>query len=185
MQNKEHGFFKKYGRIILEYGSYVLLIVAVVYLIPQFVLEKIAVSGTSMQNTLQDGDQVLIEKVSRYFDGPERFDIIVFTKQHGTGEKKYIKRVIGLPGETVQIIDQVIFINGEPLTENYGLDEMRRAGIAADGLTLGEGEYFVLGDHRSISSDSREETVGVVKKSEIDGVVVFRIYPWDKIGTVD
>lgn len=171
--------------VILEYAFYLFVIVFILYLAPTFLMEKIAVDGTSMQDSLQDGEQVLIEKVSRYFDGPKRFDIIVFTKKTSKTEKVYIKRVIGMPGDKIQIIGDVIFVNDQVLPEDYGKDAMRTEGIAAEPIVLSEGEYFVLGDHRSISVDSRSENVGIVKKSEIDGVVILRIYPFDKFGEVD
>lgn len=171
--------------VILEYGVYLFVIVFILYLAPNFLLEKIVVDGTSMQDSLQDEEQVLIEKISRYFDGPDRFDIIVFTKKNASTEKVYIKRVIGMPGDKVQIVDNVIYINDQVLPEEYGKNAMLTEGIAAEPIVLGDDEYFVLGDHRSVSIDSRDARVGVVKKSEIDGVVVLRIYPFKKFGKVD
>lgn len=170
---------------ILEYGVYLFIIVFVLFLAPKYLMEKILVDGTSMENSLYDQEQVLIEKVSRYFDGPERFDIIVFTKNHGTYTKTYIKRVIGLPGESVMILGDRIFINGKEIAEDFGKDPMDYAGIAAEPVLLGEDEYFVLGDNRLVSVDSRDYKVGVVKKEELDGVVVLRVAPWSSFGTVD
>lgn len=169
---------------ILEYGIYALILVAVVFAVPNYLLEKILVDGTSMETTLLNEEHVLIEKVSRYFGGPDRFDIVVFQKNAGNTQKTYIKRVIGLPGESVQIIGSTIYINGIPLEEQYGKDPIEDAGIAKEGIVLGEEEYFVLGDNRSVSIDSRDSRVGIVKKSELDGVVILRIYPFQKFGTV-
>ena len=90
-----------------------------------------------------------------------------------------------MPGDTIQILSDVIFINGEILEENYGKDAMLTDGIAHEPIVLGEDEYFVLGDHRSVSVDSRSAKVGVVKKSELDGVVVLRVFPFDAFGKVD
>lgn len=171
--------------LLFEYGFYLFVVVFILYLAPNFLMEKIVVDGTSMQDSLQNGEQVLIEKVSRYFDGPDRFDIIVFTKKTAKAEKVYIKRIIGMPGDKVQIVGNNIFINDQILPESYGKNAMLTEGIAAEPLVLGEDEYFVLGDHRSVSVDSRSENVGVVKKNEIDGVVVLRIYPFAKFGKVD
>ena len=170
--------------VLLEYGIYLFLLVFALRIAPAYLLEKIAVEGTSMENTLFNDEHLLIEKVSRYLDGPDRFDIIVFTKNHGTYNKTYIKRVIGLPGETVQIIGSTIYINGEPLTESYGKDPISFSGTASELLQLGEGEYFVLGDNRKVSVDSRDAKVGLVKKEELDGVVILRISPWASFGTV-
>lgn len=175
----------KKQKTILEYGIYLVILIAVFFLVPRFVLEKISVDGYSMEDTLQNEEYVLIEKVSRYFTDPDRFDIVVFQKYNGTKNKTYIKRVIGLPGESVQIIGSTIYINGKPIEENYGKDPITDAGIAGDGIILGKDEFFVLGDNRAVSIDSRDSRVGIVKKSELDGVVILRIYPFNKIGFVD
>ena len=169
----------------LEYAFYLFLLVFVLFLAPKYVMEKILVDGSSMENSLYDGETLLMEKVSRYFNGPDRFDIVVFTKNHGTYTKTYIKRIIGLPGETVQIIEDRIFINGEELEEDFGKDPMDSAGIAAEPILLGEGEYFVLGDNRRVSVDSRSKAVGTVTKDELDGVVFFRVTPFSTFGKVE
>lgn len=185
MQNKILSMLREKKKVILEYGCYLFIVVFVLFLAPTFLMEKILVDGDSMQNSLEDGDQVLIEKVSRYFAGPDRFDVVVFTKKRGSTEKVYIKRIIGMPGEEIRIVGDQIFINGELLEEDFGKDSMLTAGIAADSITLGPDEYFVLGDHRSISADSRNANVGVVKKSELDGVVFLRVFPFNDFGKVD
>lgn len=175
---------RKKKSVFLEYAIYLLILVFVLFLAPNYLMEKYLVDGTSMENSLHDGEQVLIEKVSRYFTGPERFDIVVFTKNHGTYTKTYIKRVIGLPGETVQIIDNRIFINGEELSEEFGKNPMESAGMASEPVVLGENEYFVLGDNRKVSADSREKSIGTVKKEELEGVVFLRIAPFSAFGKV-
>ncbi len=172
-------------RLFLEYGIYAALIVLAVFITPKYLMEKIVVDGGSMENTLQDQELVLIEKISRYFDGPERFDIVVFTRNHSYYQKTYIKRVIGLPGETVQIKGSTIYINGEPLEEDFGKDPIVHAGIAENIIILEKGEYFVLGDNRSVSMDSRDENIGKIKKEELDGVVFLRISPWSAFGRVE
>jgi len=168
-----------------EYAFYVFIIVFVLFLAPKYLMEKILVDGSSMEKSLYDGEQVLIEKVSRHFDGPERFDVVVFTKNHGTYTKTYIKRVIGLPGETVQIIGSRILINGEELEEEFGKDPIEDAGIASEPILLGEGEYFVLGDNRRVSLDSRDRAVGAVSIDELDGVVILRVAPFSAFGKVE
>jgi len=175
---------KKYAAF-LEYAVYLFIIVFVLFLAPKFLMEKILVDGSSMEQSLYDGEQVLIEKVSRYFNGPDRFDVVVFTKNHGTYTKTYIKRVIGLPGETVQIIDNCIYINGEELSESFGKDPMDTAGIASEPILLGENEFFVLGDNRRVSVDSRDRAVGAVSIDELDGVVILRVAPFSAFGKVD
>ena len=154
--------------------------------VPRFLMERVIVDGPSMETTLQDGDNILVEKVSRYFGALYRFDTVVFYPDEEAKEKNgryYVKRIIGLPGETVRIEGDMIFINDAPLTEKYGSSQMGAPGIAKNGVTLGEDEYFVLGDNRSISKDSRSETVGVVPLSRIGGKMILRIFPLDKFGT--
>ena len=169
--------------ILLEYSSYFFILIFFLFIAPEFFVERVEVYGTSMENTLFNEEHILIEKVSRYFDGPKRFDIVVFTKEGG--EKTYVKRVIGLPGETVQIIGNQIYIDGELLLESYGKNAMTMAGIAMAGITLEEDEYFVLGDNRAVSVDSRQANIGAIKKEELDGVVVFRIAPLASFGKVE
>lgn len=113
-----------------------------------FVAQRTQVSGASMETTLSDGDQLIVDKISYQFREPERFEIIVFPYQYEAGTY-YIKRIIGLPGETVQILDGSVYINGEKLEEHYGNEVMEEAGIAAEPVTLGVDEYFVLGDNRT------------------------------------
>ena len=131
---------------------------------------------------LHNKDQLMMDKLSYRFHDPERFDIVVFPVVRDGKEEYYIKRVIGLPGETVQIIDGYVYINGEKLNENYGAEVMNDAGRAAEPITLGDDEYFVLGDNRNDSTDSRDPDVGVLKKSDLMGRAWLRIYPFNKFG---
>jgi signal peptidase I len=138
-----------------------------------------------MENTLHDGEQLYVEKLSYRFDALKRFDIIVFYPYGRENEEYYVKRIIGLPGETVQIIGSDIYINGEVLEEHYGKDPIEDPGRAAEPIQLGGDEYFVLGDNRDISKDSRTEEVGNVKKENIGGRAIFRIKPLSKFGPID
>ena len=171
--------------ILLEYSIYLFIVVFVLFIAPNFLIEKVAVDGTSMENTLFDEEHILIEKVSRYFDGPKRFDIVVFTKEDGKTKKTYVKRIIGLPGETIQIIGNQIYVDGIVLSETYGKTPIDMAGIAGEEIMLDKDEYFVLGDNRAVSVDSRQASVGVVKKEELDGVVVLRVAPLASFGKVE
>jgi len=156
--------------------------------VPRFLMERVIVDGPSMETTLQDGDNILVEKVSRYFGALDRFDIVVFYPNEAAKEKNgryYVKRIIGLPGETVRIEGNTIYINEIPLAEAYGSTQMGAPGIAKDGVRLGEDEYFVMGDNRSVSKDSRSESVGVVPLSRIGGKMFLRIFPLSKFGTAN
>lgn len=150
-------------------------------LITNYIAHHTSVEGSSMEPTLSDGDQIIIENISYHLHDPERFDIIVFPTSEGVS---YIKRIIGLPGESVWIFDGHIYINGEPLGEDYGNELLEDPGIAASEVKLGDDEYFVLGDNRNASIDSRQVDVGTVHKSDIEGKAWFRFYPLKKMGTI-
>ncbi len=176
---------KKRSRLqeIISFLVYAAVIFGCTFLIIVFVAQRTSVSGSSMNDTLQDGDQLILEKVTYRFHKPERFDVVVFRYTHAK-DVFYIKRVIGLPGETVQIIGSDIYIDGERLEENYGLEPIQDAKLAAEPITLGEDEYFVLGDNRNGSSDSRDPSVANVKRGQIIGRAWLRIWPLNKIGFI-
>lgn len=168
-------------RIVLEICIYAAMLFICVCIVPKYIIQRTVVSGSSMLNTLHNDESILVEKVSYRFTDPDRFDIIVFYPYgREDPEDYYVKRVIGLPGETIQIMGDKIYIDGEVLEENYGKDPITDEGIAAEAITLSDDEFFVLGDNREISEDSR--IFGPVKKNNIAGHAVFRIYPFDKFG---
>lgn len=166
---------------LLSMLIYIGVVLGVTFLIITFVGQRTHVSGESMKNTLDHGDQLIVDKITYRFQDPERFDIIVFPF-HYKENTYYIKRIIGLPGETVQIADGTIYINGQVLEESYGREVMQDPGIAAEPITLGEDEYFVLGDNRNQSSDSRDPSVGLIHRDEIIGRAWLRIWPLDSFG---
>lgn len=168
-------------RELLGMLVYVGVVLAITFLIITFVGQRTHVSGESMENTLDDGDQLIVDKLTYRFHDPERFDIIVFPFRY-KDNTYYIKRIIGLPGETVQITDGEIYINGELLKESYGREVMQDAGLAAEPITLGEDEYFVLGDNRNYSSDSRDPSVALIHRKEIIGRAWLRIWPLNSFG---
>ena len=170
--------------VLRELGGwllYILIIVGLTYLIITFVGQRTRVSGYSMEPTLSDGDSLIVDKISYRFRDPKRFDIIVFPYKY---EKNtyYIKRIIGLPGETVQVTDGYVYINGQKLeSDTYGAELMQ---AEASPVTLSEDEYFVMGDNRNHSSDSRDPSVGVIKRKDLMGRAFLRVYPFDKIGVI-
>ena len=184
-QNTEGGF--NLGREILEMIVYFIVLAIFFLLLQAFVGQNIQVNGRSMENTLSDGDHLILEKVSYRFREPERFDIVVFPPYQTEEEKDtfYIKRVIGLPGETVRIKDGQVYINGEVLQENYGNEAMLNAGIADNDILLGDDEYFLLGDNRNNSSDSRSTYIGPVERNQIIGRAWARIWPINSIEILD
>ena len=163
---------------------YIVIVVIIAWGFVTFVAQRTQVSGASMETTLSDGDQLIVDKISYQFREPERFEIIVFPYQYEAGTY-YIKRIIGLPGETVQILDGSVYINGEKLEEHYGNEVMEEAGIAAEPVTLGVDEYFVLGDNRNNSKDSRFMEVGMVTTDSIIGHAVFRLLPFGDLGKLN
>lgn len=165
---------------------YIVFVVIVVWLIITFVGQRTEVSGSSMYDTLEDGDNLWIDKLSYRFKDPERFDIVVFPYQDSS--VYYIKRIIGLPGEKVRIDEEgTIYINGTPLEEEYGYEtiEPNMIGRAEEDIILGEDEYFVMGDNRNDSKDSRFEEVGNIHKDELEGKAILRIWPLSKFGKVE
>ena len=170
-------------REILGFLLYVMMVVGITFFIITFIGQRTYVSGSSMENTLHHGDNLIVDKLTYRFSKPKRYDIIVFPFRYQE-KTYYIKRIIGLPGETIQIQDGVIWIDGEVLQESYGREVMKNAGLAADMITLGEDEYFVLGDNRNDSTDSRDPNVGVIHRDEIIGRAWVRIWPLDQIGVL-
>ncbi len=171
--------------LLFDLVFYLILIFVVVYIIPNYVIQRTYVDGDSMLNTLHNGDQLYVEKLSYHFDALKRFDIIVFYPYGRDHEDYYVKRIIGLPGETLQIIGSDIYINGKVLEEHYGKDPIVDAGRAANPIKLGDDEYFVMGDNRTISKDSRMDVVGNVKRENIGGKAILRVLPFKRFGVID
>lgn len=176
---EENSIWRELGGWLL----YLLVIMGLSFLIITFVGQRSRVDGSSMETTLSDGDNLIVDKISYRFRDPKRYEIIVFPYQYKENTY-YIKRIIGLPGETVQVKDGYVYINGEQLDEHYGNELMVDPGTAAEPITLGEDEYFVLGDNRNHSSDSREETVGVINRDNLVGRAWIRIWPFSKFGVI-
>ena len=150
------------------------------FLVIKYVGQRTVVIGDSMETTLQDGDNLITDKLTYHFVEPKRFDIVVFPFKENKNQL-LIKRIIGMPGETVQIIEGKVYINGYELNENYGNATIESAGLASEPITLGEDEYFVLGDNRNNSQDSRFESVGNIKRSDLIGRAWVRIWPLNEI----
>ena len=171
-------------RELLGWLFYRLIIIGLTYLIITYVGQRTRVSGSSMETTLSDGDNLIVDKLSYRFQEPKRFDIVVFPYKYEENTY-YIKRIIGLPGDTVQVKDGYTYINGELLESDiYGAEVMIEAGTASEPITLGEDEYFVLGDNRNHSLDSRDPSVGILKREDLIGRAWVRIYPFDKMGVI-
>ena len=169
---------------------YFLIVLLVTWLLITFVIQRTVVEQTSMETTLQSGDSLLVDKISYRFTEPKRFDIVIFPYKLAEKKTYYIKRVIGLPGETVRIdYDGNIYINDKILEENYGKETIQPnsswSAKMDKGITLADDEYFVMGDNRNNSVDSRFDNVGAVKRDEIIGRAILRIFPFNKFGKID
>ena len=145
---------------------------------------RTSVIGDSMETTLYNGQEILVNRVIYRLSTPKRGDVIVFLPNGNQNSHFYVKRVVGLPGETVQIRDGSVYIDGVFLEESEEFDRMIDAGIAENELSLATDEFFVLGDNRNASSDSRDPRVGVVYGKDIIGRAWLRIYPFDNIGFI-
>ena len=169
-------------REILSTSLYFLIVLVVTFLVVNYVGQRTI--GTSMEPMLSDGDNLIVDKLSYRFEDPQRFDIIVFPFRYA--EKTfYIKRIIALPGETIYIDENgTIFIDGEELNEHYGKEVIVDPGRAYEPITLGPDEYFVMGDNRNNSSDSRDPVVGNIHRDEFVGKAWMRIWPFSRMGMI-
>ncbi|MFT4143936.1 MAG: signal peptidase I [Mobilitalea sp.] len=175
-------------KIIFDFILLIAEIAAVVflaYLIVNYALEKTEMIGISMEGTLKDHDKVIINKFTYRFTDPKRFEVIVF--QESGNEHSYydIKRIIGLPGERIQIIDGQIYINGAVVEDVVNVDQMNNYGLATEEILLEENEYFVLGDNRNNSEDSRFASVGTILKEEIIGQAFIRLSPFNFVNKLN
>lgn len=167
---------------LLSTSIYLLVVLCSAWLIVTYVGQRTQVNGSSMEATLSNEDHLIVDKLSYRFHEPERFDIVVFPFQHSK-DTFYIKRIIGMPGETIFIDDDGnIYINGEILEESYGREVIQSPGRANVPITLADDEYFVMGDNRNNSSDSRDISVGNIKREDLLGKAFIRIYPFSKFG---
>ena len=182
--------------IIFEVLLYVAIIVFCIFVVPTYILQRTVVDGNSMQDTLQNGDSLLVNKFIYRIHDPERYDIIVFYPKGHDVDEYYVKRIYGLPGETVYIDNNSIYINGKKIDDPYAKDAMDDSqielGTKEKPYTLKSDEYYVLGDHRSVSLDSRSipqgedpDAPGPVKRENIAGKVFLRIWPLNQLENHD
>jgi signal peptidase I len=170
---------------VFIWAAEIAAVIFLAYFIVYYALERTDMVGISMENTLKDGDQIIINKFSYRFDDPKRFDVIVF-QQSGKEHSYYdIKRIIAMPGEKLLIKDGVIYINGNPLKEAVNVEPMANYGLASEEITLEENEYFVLGDNRNNSEDSRFASVGMIRRDDIIGKAFLRMKPFNFVSKLN
>ncbi len=181
-KRKKKSLFVRVLKKLFDIGVFLLVVLVLTYLISAFIAQRIVVHNISMQDTLREGDILLMDKISYRFRSPKRFEIICFNSEYE--REGLIKRVIGLPGETVMISHGMIFIDGNQIKDVKGLQKVEDPGIAAQEIQLADDEYFVIGDHRAQSIDSRSPEIGNVRKKDIVGRALLRIAPFDQFGLV-
>ena len=175
---------EKIKKEVFEWIKVFALAVVFAFIITQFVKPTL-VRGDSMYSTLEDGDYLIINRMSYKFKEQDRGDIIVFEsdlKQDDGSNKDLVKRVIGVAGDKVKIKDSKVYVNEKELNEPYIHNEITEGDIDT---VVPENSVFVLGDNREISLDSRYEEVGFINESDILGKVFVRLYPFNKIGLLD
>ena len=162
------------GEILLAVMAAVVLVLSVGF--------RISVVGPSMSPTLENGERILVNRIGYKLFDPKRNDLVVFLPNGNEKAHYYIKRVIALPGDRVQIKDGIVYINGEPFEEKAEVSAIENPLLAEDEIVIGKDEYFVLGDNRNNSEDSRYASIGNVKKEYIVGKAWLIVYPWNKFG---
>ncbi len=180
--------FNKRKKIVLSILRWVIdvaCVVALAYFFVLFAFVKTNMSGVSMETTLQNGDVIIVNKLAYIVNDPKRFDVIVYSHENEEHNYYDIKRIIGLPGETVQIIKGEVYINGNPLEEPMIVDPAEIGGTAQAELVLEDDEYFVLGDNRNASEDSRFAHVGNIVRNEIVGKAFIRTNNFAFVNTLN
>ena len=175
-------FWQSRIRAIFFWILEIAIAVALAFAFSYYFCQKIVVQEGSMEPTLSAGDTVLIDTAAYKLGSPKRGDIIVFRSGEDEKSSLHVKRVIGLPGETIQIKDGQILINGETYVEKKNFPSITNPGLAEEPITLGGTEYFVLGDNRNNSEDSRHVDIGNVEKKNIVGKLWLVTSPFEKFG---
>lgn len=167
---------------VCVWGAEILIALLVAFTLVYFVGLRTSVVGQSMASTLNGGDEILVNRFVYKVSNPKPNDIIVFLPNGNEKSHYYVKRVVAVPGDTVQIENGALYVNGELFEEEAEVASMEDAGLAAEEITLAADEFFVLGDSRNNSEDSRYANIGNIKKEHIIGKAWFRVAPWGDMG---
>ena len=167
---------------IITWSVEIAIVLVMAFVLVYFVGLRTSVVGSSMSDTLEAGDEILVNRFVYKVTAPKRGDVIVFLPNGNKKSHYYVKRVIGVPGDTIQIKNGILYVNGEEYKETPERDKMDEAGLAKEEITVGEDEYFVLGDNRNNSEDSRYANIGNVKKEYIIGKVWLIVSPFRRLG---
>ena len=181
MKRKQKKTSKKRGAVIL-WAVEIVVVILLAYVLAVFFGQSRTNIGQSMDVTISGGDKVLLNTLNYDLSDPKRGDVVAFKPGESKSSHSYIKRVIGLPGETIQIKDGMIYINDELYLEQRDYPVINSPGMASEPITLGVDEYFVLGDNRNNSKDSRYEDVGNISRDRLIGRAFIRIWPLSDFG---
>ena len=162
-------------REIITWTFQIAIVCFIAFVIVWYFGKRVSVIGDSMNPELGNGDVTLVNKVVYNMSTPKRGDVIAFKPNGNESSHYYIKRIVGLPGETIEIQDGKILVNGKEIKERYKTTEIDDVGVLSEPMKLGNNEYFVLGDDRQNSEDSRSVDIGNVKRTDIVGKVWFVI----------
>lgn len=162
----------------------ILITLLVAFTFVYFIGLRTSVVGQSMAETLNGGDEILVNRFIYKVTNPKQNDIIVFLPNGNEKSHYYVKRVVAVPGDTVLIENGALYVNGELFKEEVEVASMEEAGLASEEITLGSDEFFVLGDNRNNSEDSRYANIGNIKKEYIIGKAWFRVAPWGDFGFI-
>ena len=160
------------------------IVLAIAFVFVFFFGMRTSVVGQSMAETLDNGDQILVNRFIYKVVGPKANDVVVFLPNGNEKSHYYVKRVVGVPGDTIQIKDGKVYINGAEAEEKIDVSAIEDAGLAADAITLEEDEYFVLGDNRNNSEDSRYANIGNIKREYLVGKAWFVLTTGDRFGFI-
>nr|WP_308657511.1 signal peptidase I [uncultured Agathobacter sp.] len=171
-------------REVLSWIVEIVVVIGLAYVLVSFFGIRTNVVGQAMEQTLENDDDILVNKFAYIISKPKQGDVIVFLPNGNKKSHYYVRRVVAVPGDTVQIKDGALYVNDELYKESTDVASMEDAGIASDAIKLGKDEYFVLGDNRNNSEDSRYANIGNVKRDYIIGKAWFRFSGFGSFGTI-